>query len=366
LQKLLENEDFVVERSKALVQRILEASQMNRRYGTPTAAIYELLGLFSVEVICKLTFGFEFEDDTMKSGLAFLRGMENSAGRLALAANFPFLDSCGIGKRIPGPIGAAYRGFEVWENMNRELILEFQRRSRTKANPKNKNLFVIPLLNATDEYRERQLTESEVEEEIMSITFAGSGTTSNTLAFLIYALARPEGQRYQDELRKELLANGNDYFTVKDLPYLNAVIKETLRLFPTIVSTLPRILETDQMIAGFNLPKGTVVGMQNYVHHRDPILFPQPDEFIPDRWLIEDTKNLNDALTPFSLGHRNCIGQNLAKIELYGAVSQIFKSLRLTLNKSMTEGDMDLEDRFAAAPRGRKLLVDVDLVSKGT
>ncbi|KIW99563.1 uncharacterized protein Z518_11302 [Rhinocladiella mackenziei CBS 650.93] len=363
-QKLLENQDFVVERSRALVRRISEASQINGRYGTPTAAIFELLGLFSVEVICKFTFGFEFEDDTMKAGLAFLRGMENSAARLPLNANFPFLDSCGIGKRLPGAIGAAYRGFEVWENMNRELLVEFQRRSRDEAKAQGQNLFAIPLLDATDQYQGRQLTTSEVEEEIMGITFAGSGTTSNTLAFLIYALSRPEGQCYQDELRKELLANGGDYFTIKDLPYLKAVIKETLRLFPTIVSTLPRILDTDQMIAGFNLPKGTVVGMQNYVHHRDPVLFPRPDEFIPDRWLNEDTKNLNDALTPFSLGNRNCIGQNLAMIEICIAVSEVFRSLRLTLNKSMSEDDMEIEDRFAAAPRGRKLLVDVDILSK--
>ena len=131
------------------------------------------------------------------------------------------------------------------------------------------------------------------------------------------------------------------------------------------MSTLPRLLEQDLVLDSFRVPKGTVVGMQNYVHHRDPILFPEPKQFKPERWLGVCSKEMGDALTPFSLGSRNCIGQNLAKLEMIFATSKIFRSLKLTLDDTMTEEDMEMEDRFAAAPRGRKLIVKVDAVFEG-
>ena len=102
--------------------------------------------------------------------------------------------------------------------------------------------------------------------------------------------------------------------------------------------------------------------MQNYVHHRDPTLFPEPDRFIPERWLDGSVGDMNNALTPFSVGSRNCIGQTLAKAELYLAVSKIFRQLRISLNTTMTDWDMVMEDRFNIAPKGRRLLLDIDVL----
>ncbi len=100
-----------------------------------------------------------------------------------------------------------------------------------------------------------------------------------------------------------------------------------MRLYPTNITTLPRVLDRYLMVGKHVLPTGTFVGMQNYVHHRDAGLFPHPDEFLPDRWLKADTKvkDMEATLTPFSLGPRSCIGQNLARAELYLATSKIFR-----------------------------------------
>jgi cytochrome P450 len=114
-------------------------------------------------------------------------------------------------------------------------------------------------------------------------------------------------------------------------------------------------------VGGVVLPIGTEAGMQNYIHHRDPSVFPQPDEFVPDRWL-QESKDMNTALTPFSVGPRNCIGQNLARAELYLATSKIFRSLKLALHSDMAAPDMEMEDRFNIAPKGRKLIVDVEVL----
>ena len=175
-----------------------------------------------------------------------------------------------------------------------------------------------PLLLSEDGYLGRKLHRIEIVEDLMEITFAGSGTTSTTLTYLPHRLAKhPE---HRGRLRKELQMVGSSLNEVKTLPFLNAVIKETMRLHPTIISTLPRVLDRPLTVGEHVLPKGTEVGMQNYVHHQDANVY-------PDRWLGEDShiKNMDAALTPFSLGPRNCIGQNLAGAELYLATSRIAK-----------------------------------------
>lgn len=143
-----------------------------------------------------------------------------------------------------------------------------------------------------------------------------------------------------------------DMIALRNNLYVNAVIKETFRLYPTIISTLPRIVTEDFQVEHFTLPAGTVVGMQNYVHHRDPRIFPHPDVFRPERWL-ENTKEMDLALTAFSLGRRNCIGQNLAWEEIYLAVDAVMRAgFTLLMGKDMESRDMEMEDRFNIAPKG--------------
>lgn len=67
----------------------------------------------------------------------------------------------------------------------------------------------------------------------------------------------------------------------------------------------------------------------------------------------------NMLLAPFSVGRRNCIGQNLAWSELYIGISEVIRTARLTLSREMSETDMEMDDRFNIAPRGGKLMLDV-------
>jgi cytochrome P450 len=99
--------------------------------------------------------------------------------------------------------------------------------------------------------------------------------------------------------------------------------------------------------------------MQNYIHHRNPAVFPDPDSFKPDRWSKSD-EAMEASLTPFSTGKRNCIGQNLAWEELYIAVNSLMRAgIELRLGKEMRPWDMDMEDRFNIAPKGRRLMLEV-------
>jgi cytochrome P450 len=227
------------------------------------------------------------------------------------------------------------------------------------AESTEKNL-LAPLLNGVDSFLGRRLIKDELVEEAMGIMFAGSGTTSTTLTYLLYAISRPENAVVQARLREEVLSlPADDTFALRNSLYINAVIKETFRLYPTIISTLPRIVTEAFQVDNITLPAGTVVGMQNYIHHRDPSIFPRPHDFRPERWL-QSTKEMDLSLTPFSLGRRNCIGQNLAWEELYLAVDAVMRGgFTLLVSKEMKNGDMEMEDRFNIAPRARRLLLEV-------
>lgn len=146
---------------------------------------------------------------------------------------------------------------------------------------------------------------------------AGIDTTSDTLMFLVWALSQPGSMGYQEKLRQEVLAIQDDVLDQNGVPraaetdkcaYLQAIIKETLRLYAPLPSYEPRSLDVDSEIEGYPIPANTVVGMSPFSLHRNPDIFPNPLEFNPERWMGPDAKELNRWFWAFSSGGRMCIG----------------------------------------------------------
>lgn len=141
---------------------------------------------------------------------------------------------------------------------------------------------------------------------------AGSDTTANTAMFASYELARhPE---IQAALHKELVTAFPDpdkpleFSVLEKLPILDGVCREALRIHAPIPSYLERVVPSDGFqIEGYSIPRGTIIGMQAYTNHRNPQVYPQPEEFIPDRW-FEPTEEMKVNFLPFSAGPRACIG----------------------------------------------------------
>lgn len=356
-QAILANAALIAERADILVERIISSAK--KTASGKTSDVYELNALYTLEVILKTTFNRSYGKSPNGESLKLLRAMESSHKARGAMFAIPWL-SRKRGVHLPGQLGHFFRQFEIWQSMTQELIERFKKEELDSDSGEMK--FVLTgILLSQDSYLGRRLTDDEVHEEIMSMLFGGSGTTSVTLTYLIYSVARDPG--IQEKLRQELCASGESLAELQQLPYLSAVIKETMRLYPTIISTLPRILEMPMTIGKQVLPSGTLVGMQNYVHQRDSAVFSKADSFIPERWLGYKAKVMNAALTPFSLGPMNCLGQNLARAELYVAASKLFRKLRLSLNSEMMESEMVMEDRFAMNPKGRRLLVDIEFVN---
>lgn len=174
----------------------------------------------------------------------------------------------------------------------------------------------------------------ELTVEALTQLIAGSDTTSNTMcALLFHASSTPHVlPKLQAEL-DEALGDGPaipEYDQVKDLPYLDYVIKETLRIHSTSSLGLPRLVPPGSAgvsVCGRYFPAGTVLSVPAYtIHHSTDIWGTDADAYVPERWSKERlTERQRKAFVPFSHGPRACVGQNVAVMELAIFVATIFR-----------------------------------------
>lgn len=159
----------------------------------------------------------------------------------------------------------------------------------------------------------------DIASEAADHLLAGIDTTSDTLMFLIWALSLPEHKTYQQKLIEELDGIESGFWNTDDilsataadqLPYLDALIKETLRLYAPLPASEPRSLPVESTIDGYLVPAGTTVSMSPYTLHRNASVFPEPLKFKPERWLGEygDLVEMKKWFWAFSSGGRMCIG----------------------------------------------------------
>ncbi|XP_022667995.1 cytochrome P450 315a1, mitochondrial-like isoform X1 [Varroa destructor] len=172
-----------------------------------------------------------------------------------------------------------------------------------------------------------QLIESNISaEELVSIVadlfLAAADTTSHATQWAFYLLSwHPEAQ--QKLLKEVQNAVGKGQTDIPEealvnMPYVKAVIKETLRLYP-VAPFLTRILDRDFTLNGYRIPAGKYILMSLYTMGRDPKNFSNPQAFCPERWLREnraESQANSWACLPFGLGSRSCIGRRVAEIQM--------------------------------------------------
>jgi len=196
-------------------------------------------------------------------------------------------------------------------------------------------------------------------EEALSLLQAGSDTVGNTCTIgTFYILNDPDvHSRLLDELQ-DVWPDKNataEYTVLEKLPYLTAVIKESLRMSHGIVTPLPRIVgPTNADIAGHNIPAGTVVGVSAICLHNDDSIFPDPLTFSPERWMQPKSRELEKSLVPFSKGPRMCLGINLAWCELYLIFGNIFRRLDMEIHNTTVDDFRRFKDFFIPIHQGRQ------------
>lgn len=192
----------------------------------------------------------------------------------------------------------------------------------------------------------KKLTQQEVVDNAFLVLLAGYETTSSSLAFISRLLLRfPE---VQDRLREELMQatdNGRtfDFDALQKCHYLEAVIQETIRMYPPIHGFTMREASSDKTLNGVRIPKGqAVMASTHELHHREEY-FPSPYEFQPERFLPENRHQLTaNAWQPFGAGPRNCIGMRFAQMEMKITLAKLLTRYRLT-SASEPKGDAHIE-----------------------
>ncbi|EEQ30702.1 benzoate 4-monooxygenase cytochrome P450 [Microsporum canis CBS 113480] len=173
---------------------------------------------------------------------------------------------------------------------------------------------------------------------------AGTRTTNDLLGAALWHLSLPENKGCQERLRSELHEAGvrpgthPDLSSLQKLPYLNCVLKETLRTNPPIPIQLPRVVKDGETLTvmGFKIESGTNIASQSYSLHQDPNSYLEPETWKPERWEISPTSNeyrqMQRSFWPFGSGARMCTGMNVAWAMSRLVIARIFSTYSTSLD----------------------------------
>ncbi|XP_052782647.1 cytochrome P450 3A2-like [Mya arenaria] len=154
---------------------------------------------------------------------------------------------------------------------------------------------------------------------MLIVIVAGYETTSSLLQYVAYVLAtNPDVQdKHLAQIDNCISEDVSElmYDVIQDMPYLDQVINETLRMYPPLAATNRTTSHhKDVLLDGYWFPANTLIQYSIYMIHHDPQLYPEPDKFIPERFLPEE-KAKRDPFTFIPFGLRNCIDMRLALLE---------------------------------------------------
>lgn len=257
---------------------------------------------------------------------------------------------------LPDPFFS--KGLNAVSNLAGIAIARVRRRFDVAdgADSERKDL-LARLMEGRDEKGE-PLGREELTAEALTQLIAGSDTTSNTSCALLYHAARTPG--VLETLREELDAAvpagvvAPTYDIVKDLPYLQSVVNETLRHHSTSGIGLPRVVPPGSAgveFRGHYFPAGTTLSVPTYsVHHSRDIWGEDADEFRPSRW-VNVTERQRNAFIPFSHGPRSCIGRNVADMELKLIVATWVRRYDVILQQE----EMETREGFLRKPLGLRI-----------
>ncbi|RIB20163.1 cytochrome P450 [Gigaspora rosea] len=298
--------------------------------------VSSLIPKITLDVIGLVGFNHEFNSTTSESELAqaYNNITNNYMSPLfrALEAFFPFI------KKFPTSYNAKYYdSIEVINKISQGIVSE----------QKNTSVIGKDLLSLLVKENERlpvdeQLTNNELVSQVMTLLVAGHDTTSSSLSWALYFLAK--NPDCQDRLRKEIL----DVFTDRDhcptfdeidqLKYLECVFKETLRT-SSPVSLLMRQNSKEEIMNGYVIPKGTPLVIPIHAIHHDPLIWgDDADDFNPSRWLNPEIKSKisHHNFFPFGAGPANCLGMKMAHLELKSILSVLIRNFEFKLVEGFT------------------------------
>jgi cytochrome P450 len=230
---------------------------------------------------------------------------------------------------LRGP-GSPWRKLVSSRKVLDEIVFGEIARRRGTPDPGSRDILSL-LLAARGEAGEA-FTDREVRDQMMTLMFAGHDTSTSTLTFMMHELARhPDVVERLCEEQDRVL--GGDPPTVdrleREMPYLDMVLDEVLRLYPPAWIG-PRRAVREFEFGGYTVPHEAYVNYCSWASHRIPEFFPEPEAFIPERFTREHKAALpRGAYVPFGGGQRICIGKRFGQTEVKLVATMLLQRLRL-------------------------------------
>ncbi|XP_040423818.1 cytochrome P450 2J2-like isoform X1 [Cygnus olor] len=312
-------------------------------------------------VICAVVFGhrFSLQDETFRQLIEAYNCVVAFGNSYSyyIYEIFQWLLAC-----LPGPLQKVESCCDFVRSFVRQEIKN-HREKGTIDEPEDFIDFYLDQIEKAKNVPDSTYDEENMVQSVFDLFLGGSETTATTLRWaLLYMVAFPD---IQEKVQKELdvvLGSSHQicYEDRKKLPYTNAVVHEIIRFSSIILITIPREVVKDTTVLGYHLPKGTVVMANIDSTLFDPEYWETPYQFNPGHFLDKDGNFVTrEAFLAFSAGHRVCLGEVLAKMELFIIFCSLLQTFKFTLPEGVKEVNMDIIFGSTMKPHPYKLCANL-------
>eukprot|EP00268_Persea_americana_P063489 TRINITY_DN8239_c2_g1_i1.p1 TRINITY_DN8239_c2_g1~~TRINITY_DN8239_c2_g1_i1.p1 ORF type:complete len:508 (-),score=54.15 TRINITY_DN8239_c2_g1_i1:387-1910(-) len=349
------------------VTRLLRSVSASAVSASETDMSERFFGLAN-DILCRVAFGRRFSDGSDKNRLnEILTETQALLAGFSVADFFPGLEWV---NGLTGLKGRLERNLKDLRTVCDEIIGEHLSGRAGSDDVSGREDFVDVLLRVQKSGDlEVPITDDNLKALVLDMFVAGTDTTSATLEWAMTELARhPRAmEKAQEEVRRIARAKGKvEEDDLVQLPYMRAVIKETLRLHPPVPLLVPRESIEKCVLDIYEIPAKTRVLINTYAIGRDPETWDKPLEYNPERFVGSDIdiKGQDFELLPFGGGRRGCPGYTfgLATIEL--SLARLLFHFDWALPHGIRADDVDLGEIFGLATRKRAPLVLVPTINK--
>ncbi|MBI5513706.1 MAG: cytochrome P450 [Deltaproteobacteria bacterium] len=278
----------------------------------PRGAVFSLhphMQRVTLDIILRTIFGAEDPRDLTDLRAALSKVLDRLGSAFSTIATIP-------------PLRFHLGGFSPWAIFQREMAaadkLVYARIAKRRAEGPREDVLSL-LLSATDE-EGKPLTDPELRDELMTLLVAGHETTATMLCWAFDLILSHPAVR--DRLVEEVTGAEDP----QRLPYLDAVLKEVLRMRP-VIPAVGRRLSAPLTLRGRHYPTGTLLVPSSYLVHHNPEVYPDPKVFRPERFL--DRKSDPYTFFPFGGGVRRCLGMAFAQFEMKVVLAEVFGRVKL-------------------------------------
>jgi cytochrome P450 len=329
---LLTAEGDAWKRQRRLVQPAFSRDRIAAYAGCMTESAEQMLTTWKSGTVVDIH--REMMSLTLRVVVRALFGLETmETGEISQSLNAVMLNS--VGGRLLLPPFFRYLPLRGMRDVRRavndmnDAVYEIIRQRRNGGKQPSGDLLSL-LMQARDEDGSR-MTDEQLRDEVMTFLLAGHETTALALSWALYLLSQNAGveEILHDEVDRALAGRLPSTSDLSSLTYVDNIIKETMRLYPPAWSVARTVIASFEL-EGYWVPAGANVVMSQWIVHRDPRFFSEPEKFDPDRWNTSACQNLpRFAYFPFGGGPRQCIGASFATTETALILTTIARRYRL-------------------------------------